>query len=487
MSRPTTPGPVEVPEVKRFVTRHALKINGASLAYTAVAGETHLFNRAGDPIGSIFSFSYLADTKDPHRPVMFVFNGGPGSSSIWLHMGVVGPRRTQLDREVNPSNTPPFGLIDNPLTLLDVADLVFIDPVGTGWSRVIGKGVNADFWGVDEDADSVAQFIEAWLTEHKRWNAPKYVMGESYGSTRAALLPRALLGGPMYVGLMRGITLDGIVLLGTTLNGSAPPATPEALALRQALQLPALADTAWYHQRIDRRGRALEAYHQEALAYAKGPYLQALTKEAAGTLSPDERTAVVTQLAAFTGLAPTAFAKSLQLRETGFDRQLLADQGLQVGAYDSRYTLPVANSGGDPVADDPAMTLYTPGFRATFEQMAAEDLKIRMDRPYGAIVWKDLLASWNFKRNAPPEQSFAVDLATAMRRTPRLRVLVASGYYDLATHSAAAEAAVEAANMPADRLQLRRYPSGHMLYVGETAAAFANDVRAFVRAGAAPR
>ncbi|MCW5760655.1 MAG: hypothetical protein KIS90_12880, partial [Phenylobacterium sp.] len=208
MSRPTPPGPVEpLAAPKRFTAQRTIAVKGQKVAYTSIAGETYLYNRAGDPIGSLFSFTYLRDgPRDPRRPVMFVFNGGPGSSSLWLHMGVMGPRRVVLDREVNPSNTPPFGVADNPYSVLDVADLVFIDPVGTGWSRVVGKGSTADFWGVDEDADTVAQFIELWLTEHGRWGSPKFVMGESYGSIRAAVLPRALMGGPLYVGLMRGVT-----------------------------------------------------------------------------------------------------------------------------------------------------------------------------------------------------------------------------------------------------------------------------------------
>jgi carboxypeptidase C (cathepsin A) len=482
-SRVTAPGPVEpLPAPKRFVTKHSVMLGKTPLNYTAIAGETYLYNRAAEPIGSIFSFSYLKDGPvDPQRPVLFVFNGGPGSASFWLHMGVVGPRRVHLDQEINPSNTPPFGVVDNPDTLLDVADIVFIDPGGTGWSRVVGKGVPADFWGVDEDADSIAQFIELWLTEHQRWNAPKYVMGESYGSTRAALLPRALLGSPFYVGLMRGITLNGVILLGTTLDPMNVPPDPAKALSRQALHLPAQADTAWYHQRIDRRGLGLEQFHQEVLAFAKGPYLQALRREADKTLGADERAAVVARLMAYTGLPAQAFAASLALKDSDFANGLLAAQGLQVGAYDSRYTLPLEGSGGDPVADDPSMTRYSPGFVAAFHQMASAELKIKMDRPYGFIVWKDLYPSWNFKRSgAAPNQTFATDLAIAMRRTPKMRVLVASGYYDLVTHSATAEASVEEAKLPADRLMLRRYGSGHMLYLGDTARPFADDVRALI-------
>jgi carboxypeptidase C (cathepsin A) len=484
VSRPRAPGPAELlPAPRRFVTHHTVTVGGQRIAYTAIAGETWLYDRAAEPIGSLFSYTYLRDAPaDPDRPVLFVFNGGPGSSSLWLHMGVVGPRRVVLDREVNPSNTPPFGVADNPHSLIDVADLVFIDPIGTGYSRPIGKGTNADFWGVDEDADSVAQFIERWLTEHHRWNAPKFVMGESYGSIRAAVLPRALMGGPLYVGLMRGITLNGVILLGTTLDARDAGGEADTAALRQALALPGQADTAWYFEAIDRRGRSLEAFHQEALAFAEGDYLAALKKAVAGTLTPAERAGVVGRLTAFTGLPAQAYDKALAVPDAAFTRQVLAGRGLQVGAYDSRYTLPLAGAGHDPVADDPAMGRYVPGFVAAFHQMESQDLGVEMDRPYGAIVWKDLLPAWNWNRaDVPPGQSFAVDLRVAMRRTPKLRVMVASGYYDLTTSSAAAEHSVEEAGLPPDRLMLRRYASGHMLYLGDTAAAFADDVRTLIR------
>jgi len=484
MSRPTAPGSVEpLPAPKRFVSKRAITVKGVKVPYTAISGETYLYNRAAEPIGSIFSFTYLKDgPADPKRPVLFVFNGGPGSSSLWLHMGVVGPRRVVLDREVNPANVPPFGVADNPDSLLDVADLVFIDPVGTGWSKVVGKGTPADFWGVDEDADTVSQFIELWLTEHRRWNSPKFVMGESYGSVRAAVLPRALMGGPLYMGVMRGITLNGVILLGTTLGARNASGEAGAAEMRQALALPAQADTAWYHQKIDRKGRSLETFHQEVAAFAKGDYAEALKSAKAGTLTPADRAAIVARLAAYTGLPASAYDKTLAMEDAGFGRMLLADQGLQVGAYDSRYTLPLANSGNDPVGDDPAMGRYVPGFVSAFHQMVAGDLKVDMDRPYGAIVWKDLLPSWNWDRKGvPPGQSFATDLAVAMRRNETMRVLVASGYYDLTTHAAPAEHSVEQAKLPPDRLMLRRYASGHMLYLGDTAEAFANDVRTLIK------
>lgn len=477
------PSAVAASPPKAFVTHHQVTIRGVPISYTATAGETWLKDLGGEPIGSIFSFSYVKDgPADPNRPVMFVFNGGPGSSSLWLHMGVVGPRKVVLDRQVNPGNTPPFGVADNPDSLLDVADLVFIDPIGTGFSRAIGKAANTDFYGVDQDADSVAQFIELWLAKNGRWTSPKFVMGESYGSVRAALMPRALMGGPTYLGVMRGITLNGIVLLGTTLEPQGAPPTPDRKAWAAASALPTLAATAWYHGKVDHAGRSQAAFEAEVRTFAGADYIAALQKLAAGSLPDAERAAVTARLVAYTGLPASAFEKTLTVSNDQFQTGLLAGKGLSVGLYDSRYTLPTANGGHEPVADDPAMGQYVPGFIAAFHQMLRDDLKVDLDRPYGAIVWRDLLANWKWDRaQAQPGQSFATDLAIGMRRTPKLRLLVASGDYDLVTTPGAARWSLDQANLPADRVTYRNYASGHMLYVGDTAAAFSDDVRSLIR------
>lgn len=482
----STPGvqvaaPVSPPV--RFVTRHQTTIRGQRIDYTATAGETHLTDASGEPVASLFSFAYVKSGADAARPVMFVFNGGPGSSSVWLHMGVVGPRRVVLDDEVNPSNVPPFGVADNPHSLLDAADLVFIDPVGTGFSRAVGSGRPEDFWGVDEDADSVAQFIELWLSENGRWNSPKFLMGESYGSVRAALLPRALMGGPTYVGVMRGITVNGVVLLGTTLGGRGGPPDPDRAATSAASDLTAQAAVAWAHGRTAHQDKPLSVLQAEVAAFANGVFANAMRAEAAGTLSADDRARLVAQLSAYSGLPTSAYAERLAVPSGVFARTLLADQGLALGLYDGRYTLPLEPTGNEPVADDPAMTRYVPGFVAAFHQMLHDDLKVAMKRPYGAIVWKDLLPRWNWDRaQVTPGQSFAQDLAIAMRRNPDLHVLVASGHHDLVTTPAAARRQIEAARLPPERVTFRDYQSGHMLYLGDTAAAFSDDVRALIAA-----
>ncbi|HMP62829.1 MAG TPA: hypothetical protein PKA17_07065 [Phenylobacterium sp.] len=473
---------VRVDPPVRFVTRHRLRIGAQTLDYVATAGETHLHNLAGEPTASIFAFSYVkSGPRDPRRPVMFVFNGGPGSSSLWLHMGAIGPRRVVLDQEVNPANVPPFGVADNPHSLLDVADLVFIDPVGTGFSRAIGAGRPEDFWGVDEDADSVAQFIELWLSEHGRWTSPKYLMGESYGSVRAALLPRALMGGPTYVGVMRGLTVDGIVLLGTTLGGRPAGPDPERQVMAAASDLSAQAATAWAHGRTAYQHLPLPAFQSQVDAFAQGPFAEALRVQAQARLAAGAQAEMAQTLSGFTGLPTSAYAEGLAVPSARFARTLLADQGLALGLYDGRYTLPLEPQGNEPVADDPAMGRYVPGYVAAFHQMLHDHLKVDMKRPYGAIVWKDLLSRWNWDRaQVAPGQSFAVDLAVAMRRNPDLRVLVASGAYDLVTTPAAARWQIEAAGLPAERVTFPDHPSGHMLYLGDTAQAFSDDVRALI-------
>jgi carboxypeptidase C (cathepsin A) len=398
-------------------------------------------------------------------------------------MGVFGPKRVVLDQEVNPSNTPPFGARDNPYSVLDVADLVFIDPVGTGFSHAVGNAKDADFASVDADADSVARFIELWLSKSGRWNSPKFVVGESYGSVRAALLPRALLGGPMYTGVMRGITLDGIVLLGVALDiGTEGPAAPaDGPDPTVGLSLPSLAVTAWYHNKIDRAGRSAAQIYEEVKTFGATEYANALYQLKKEALSEEDEKRIAAKLESYTSIPARKWMHSgLRISPQAFAKQVLAQQGLEAGIYDSRYTLPLAGSMGDPVADDPAMGRYVPGFVASFNDMIHGDLNVDMPTPYAAILFT-LNFKWSYARSGVPEgQSFAVDLATAMRRTPKLRVLVASGYYDMLTTPASAESQVKRGGAPLDRATFKNYESGHMLYLGDTAESFANDVRALI-------
>lgn len=482
----------ELPPPRRFETEHQIAVRGKPLRYRVVAGETYITSLFGEPIASLFSFSYFREgPRDPSRPVLFVFNGGPGAASLWMHIGAMGPRRVVLYPEVNPANTPPFGLEDNPLTLLDVADLVFIDPVGTGYSRALGNAKPADFFGVDEDADSIARFIELWLTEHGRWNSPKYLLGESYGVVRAAVLTRALLGGVFYGGVMRGITVNGVILVAGGLSGGPrpdPEAKPQAPDPAVGLALPGMAITAWYHGRIERRGQSGPDLYEEVRQFAATEYAQAVFELDNGRLPDAQRDRIALRLAGYTSIPAVEWsANALRIPMQKFLRLVLAGQGLEAGNYDSRYTLPLAGSGNDPVADDPGMGRYTPGFVAAFHGMMRQELAVETPVPYNSITWAELNFIWNWNRPAlPPGTTPGTDLAVAMRRTPALRVLVATGLYDMVVPPAAVEHGLRQSGMPQERVTFKRYDSGHMLYLGGTLQAFTDDLRAFITARPPP-
>ncbi|MCP3733829.1 peptidase S10 [Sphingomonas sp. RP10(2022)] len=474
----------DVPPPRRFVTQHVATIGGRKIAFTATAEESYVTNIEGEPTGRFFTFSYVkTGARDPNRPVLFLFNGGPGSASCWLQMGAMGPWRAFLDHSVNPSNVPPFGYSENPDSPLDVADLVFIDPVGTGFSHAAGAAEDSDFAGVDADADSVARFIEGWLQRNGRFTSPKFVLGESYGGFRAAMMPRALLGGIRYVGVMRGITLDGVIIVGAPLslgaNSGAAPATDAGIG--GGALIPGMAITADYH-----RGGAsapdVATRYGEVSDYVGGPYADALRRLKDGALPQSVEAEVADRLALYTGVpAKTWIDRHLALSPPEYSALALAGSGLKVGLYDSRYTLPASHDGGDFVADDPAMAQYVPGIVAGFQQMIHDELKVDMPIPYEAIVWEGVFSRWNNRRaGVAPDQTYGDDLAIAMRRQPQLRVMLMTGYYDLLATPLATASSARAAGLPPERVTLHSYASGHMSYLGETAPQFGRDVRQFI-------
>lgn len=459
---------------RNFVTTHTGTFGGTMVTYVVTAGDTMLSDPHGAPAAALFSFSYVRQgVKDAtNRPVLFIFNGGPGSSSLWIHMGVLGPRRVAPDDPAHPATVGPFHTVDNPLSLIDVADLVFIDPVGTGFSHVVGAGKTEDFYGVSEDARATAEFIVAWLTRNHRWNSPKYILGESYGTTRAAVLAKTLAGGPSGGGTLPGVSLNGIVLLGVHMGGVGEEESIQSL-------LPSLAATAWYHGKIEKKqGRTLEGFLNEVRQFAGAEYGAALY---AGSLLPEpQRQAIAARLAGYTGLAQSFILDHhLRICADDFAGELLHDRGLDVGKYDARYTLAHAGSGGDPVADDPAMGQYTPGFVATFNEYIQSDLGVTLQEPYQTIAFATVNSHWNWGHGLT--EAHGPELAAALRRAPTMRLLVGSGYYDLVTPFAAAQYQIDHTDAPLDRVVFRNYESGHMAYLGDAAArAFAQDLREFV-------
>lgn len=465
---------------RAYSSDHAGVFGGRKIAYRASLQETILKDPKGQPAASLFSFSYVAKGQGENRPVVFVFNGGPGSSSIWMHMGMLGPRRVAFSDPVHPPTTPPFKLEDNPFSLLDVADLVFIDPIGTGYSRLLPGGKGEDFYGVNQDARATAEFIQAWLSANGRWNSPKYLIGESYGTVRASVLANTLMGGPFSpTATLGGATLNGVIILGPSFEVGRSSGDDAYLTA-----LPTMAATAWVHGRTPKEGRSAQSAADEARRFAAETYLPALY--AAEDLSSAERARVAEGLAKLTGLSPQTWLDAdLRISLGAFGKLLLKDQGLQIGAYDGRYTLPLAASGGDPVADDPAMGQYTPSFIAVLNDYVRNELKAPAPTTYQPIAFGEVNARWNWGAGpgAPQPKNYAQDLAVAMRRNPSLKVFVGAGYYDLVTTFGAAEYVTRRSGLARERLTLRTYPSGHMPYMGdESARLLGADIRAFIAA-----
>lgn len=453
---------------------------GQRVAYSVVSGEIILKSDEGVPSATLFSFSYFrSGVGDPGlRPVLFVFNGGPGSSSVWMHLGLFAPKRVKLPDAVNPPTVPPFELEANPYSILDVADLVMIDPVGTGYSRLLPAGKPEQYYGVEQDARSIVQFIEAWLTKHRRWNSPKFLVGESYGTVRAAVVARQLAGGPFSAaGRLVAIPLNGLIMLGQSLNMSS---SDEA---RFVSNLPSMAATAWLYGKAGKGASSLEAHVAAASAFAGNDYLRALYLGDA--LDGAAKHATASTLSGFIGL-PVEFLMSNDLRVSmdTFRGEILRSEGRQVGAYDSRYTLALPASGAptDPVVDDAAMGQYTPAFVAAMNLYLRDELKIVLDRPYETIAFRTVNAKWDYSPGSSPGAAAAPQsLAAAMRRNPSLRLFVGTGYFDLVTTLGAASYMVAHTGLPQDRVTSKVYPSGHMPYLGDDSAAMlASDLRAFI-------
>ncbi len=477
---------------RRFVAKRTGRFAGRTLHYDVIAEDHVLHDTGGTPTGSIFAFSYIADRKDKtaQRPVVFIFNGGPGSASVWLHLGIIGPRMVDF-RDVTPAQVPPFRLVDNPHSLLGVADLVFIDPVGTGFSRFWGKGSAKDFYGREEDAAATVSFVNGWLRRHGRWNSPKFLLGESYGTTRAALVSRRLMGG-FLDGTLKGVSLNGVILVGGD-GGLAVPAGND----RFLTTFTTMAATAWYHHRVDRTGRTFDQFIADADRFARERLVPALDRW--DTLDQAARTAVARDHAGFSGLGEAyLLGKGLRIMPSDFNAELLADRGEIVGHYDSRYVLPKQNSLGDPVADDAAMGQYAAPYIGGFNHYIRDELGIAIDDDYVVIDWINV--NLPFDHGALPGGQAAsafnqgssdpgADLAAMMRRNPDLRLMSIQGWFDMFGAVGTAHYGIAQRKLPADRVVEKAYLSGHMAYVGEAGLTMAEDLKAFVVAASreAPR
>jgi len=472
------------PQELRFDTSHSIEIGGHALAYDAIAETLLLEDEKGEPEAEFFCVSYVASggADAAERPITFAFNGGPGSSSIWLHMGLVGPKRVEVPSDGEGAGAPPYRLVDNPDTLLAESDLVFVDPIGTGLSRVVAGGKNDDHWGVDEDAASVARFIRRYLSIHERWASPKYILGESYGGIRGPLLVRDLQGG------FNSVALNGLILISPALNIGLVDGRENDAAY--ATVLPTYAATAWYHDALPERPPELEPFLEEVRAWVASEYVPALF--AGRDLSAEERASVVEHMHRYTGLSPEYIERAnLKVSTDRFRRELLRDRGLVVGRLDTRYTGTEPDDVGEVPSGDPMSAGISGAFVATFQSYLRSELGVSVDREY-VVMSEQANGSWNRpEERAPAFEGYVdvtPDLARGMADNPDLRVFLASGLYDIATTFYGAEYNVRRSTMDRSRVVLRHYAAGHMMYVNEPALKeMARDMLRFVAAPRATR
>lgn len=462
------------PTPNRSVTRHTGTFNGVRVAYTATTGETFLRDDAGKPQASIFSVSYIRDGNDANRPVVFLFNGGPGSGSVWLHMGAFGPVRVEVPSDARDDGAPPYPIVANPDSLLDVADLVFIDPVGTGFSYAMPGVDPQNYWGVTQDAKSIAQFIRLWLDEHGRWNAPKFLGGESYGTTRSAAVLNQLEG------QYNDVALNGVILMSTVLDFGAGADTPGNEVVH-AMNLPSMAATALYHNKISYPG-GVEALTTEARQWATSVYLPALMQ--GNALPATQRNAIRAQLARYTGLSED-FLERADLRVTPdrFYKELLRDRGLTIGRLDSRYTGRDYDNAGESPDNDPSFYGIDGAYTAAINSYARGALGYRTDRQYVTI---GSVGAWDWRlgegRDSDAYLNVAPYIGRALRENSGLRIFVGQGWYDFATPFFAAEYALSRTGFPRDRIAFHYYDAGHMMYVrAEDRAKLSRDIRTFIQ------
>ena len=453
-----TPAAVQQRDEPPVVTKHSVRVNGRQLNYTATTGFMPIKNAvSGETEARLFFMAYTLDDPPASRPLMFSFNGGPGSASVWLHMGALGPRRVKmLDDGLMPP--APYEMEDNAQTWLDQTDLVFIDPVGTGYSRAAKPELASKFFGVNGDIDSVGEFIRMYLGRYERWSSPLYLVGESYGTTRAAGLSNHLFE--------RGIALNGIVLVSTVMNfQSIRFADNNDLPL--VLIFPSYTATAWYHKQLpaDVQSRPLRDVLRESETFAVNEYAPAMLK--IDRLSAAEKTALLDKFSRFTGLNRDFVDQNNFRVDLGeFNKELLRKQRRTTGRLDSRFVGFDKDSAGEGPDFDPSMTAIRTPYTAVFNDYVRRELGYKSDVEY-YILGGGISSPWNWNtNNAYADTSQA--LSAAMRKNPYMKVFVASGYYDMATPYFATEYTVSAMNLDP---QLRRnfsfayYEAGHMMYI----------------------
>ncbi len=476
---PGTP-PRPIPDPVRFESTHSGTFHGVAMKYRAIVGDIQLKRDDGKAFASVFTTSYLREDVENQdaRPVTFAFNGGPGSASVWLHMGLLGPRRVDVPSDAEHPGPPPYQVVDNALSPLDVTDLVMLDPPGTGFSRLVGDGKPEDVFGLREDARTMAAVVREWIREHDRWNSPVFLVGESFGTTRAAAMLPELMEGS------EPIAVQGVALISQAMDytGSSPYVSDNLIAF--VTYLPTMAATAWYHGKVPREGRSLQAFLNEVRRFAVEDYLPALFL--GSSLGEREEREIAERYAGYTGL-DVGYVLRSRLRVTAgrFVKELLRDDGLALGRLDARYTADDVDDVSERPAFDAADAAISAPYTAAIHKLLTDFLGVDVDRPYhtsGPEVGRNWVWDRSLSSGGEPRYvNTAPNLAWAMSYNPDLRVLVAAGYYDFATPFFDAEYTLRRHGIDMERVTLEYFEAGHMMYLNEPSReAVAAGLRAFI-------
>ncbi len=467
------PEPVSWKTQGLSVTQQQVKTDKETISYTATTGYMDMRDERDTLKANLFFIAYTKNGEpDPaKRPILFSFNGGPGSSSVWLHMGALGPKLVKMTEEGN-SLPPPYEYVDNPHTWLDKADLVFIDPMMTGYTRPAGRTQQGEFTGYDNDLRFVGDFIRLYISRYGRWSSPKFIAGESYGTTRAA----GLSG---YLQSRHGLYVNGIILISAILDFGTVRAD-RGNDLPHALLLPTFAATSWYHKKLDPRYNNLKNLLQEVEAFASGPYQQALMK--GDQLPAEERKTIINKLQQYTGLDPDYIDQAnLRFHVGRYNKELLRKDKLTVGRLDSRITGQDYDHAGDSYDYDPSYerAIYGP-YTAAINDYLRRELKFSSDLPYEILTGR--VRPWTNSQDR--YLNVAETLRGAMVQNPFLKVWICNGYYDMATPYYATDYVVKHMFLPANlrsNIRFTYYESGHMMYIHKPSLIqLKNDYRQFM-------